>query len=192
MSTRVRERREATKAAILEAAWEIVHDRGLAGLAMRDLAQRLGMTAPSLYGYFESKDSIFDAMFIQGNLDLLDRARSQIPPPDLGVRDSLVAGARFFIEFCNEDTARFQLLFQNAVPGWAPSTEAYAVAIEVLEELGEHLAACGFTTQADLDLWTALTTGLASQQVANDPGGERWIRLVDPAVDMYMTNRALS
>ena len=37
-----------------------------------------------------------------------------------------------------------------------------------------------------VDLWTALVTGLASQQVSNDPGGDRWRRLLDPAVGMFL------
>ncbi len=37
-----------------------------------------------------------------------------------------------------------------------------------------------------IDLWTALTSGLANQQVANDPGGDRWLRLVDDAVSMFL------
>jgi hypothetical protein len=38
-----------------------------------------------------------------------------------------------------------------------------------------------------LDLWTAVMTGLTDQQISNDPGGTRWTRLVDRAVDMLMT-----
>ena len=38
---------------------------------------------------------------------------------------------------------------------------------------------------AAMDLWTALIGGLSSQQLANEPGGERWIRLFDRAVDMF-------
>ena len=52
----------------------------------------------------------------------------------------------------------------------------------------ERMAAAGITEQADLDLWTALLSGLASQQVANDPGGDRWLRLVDDAVDMFLAH----
>jgi hypothetical protein len=37
-----------------------------------------------------------------------------------------------------------------------------------------------------VDLWTALFTGLVSQQVANDPGGERWTRLIEESTDMYL------
>jgi hypothetical protein len=37
-----------------------------------------------------------------------------------------------------------------------------------------------------LDLWTALTTGLVDQQISNEPGGDRWIRLIDDAVAMFL------
>ena len=48
------------------------------------------------------------------------------------------------------------------------------------------LAAAGLGAPEHVDLWTALLTGLATQQVSNDPGGDRWRRLVDPAVDMFL------
>jgi hypothetical protein len=35
-------------------------------------------------------------------------------------------------------------------------------------------------------MWTALTTGLVSQQIANDPGGDRWVGLIDEAVAMFL------
>ena len=65
-------RREATKAEILDAAWALVREHGLAALALRDLAARVGMRAPSLYQYFPSKHAIYDAMFTQGTQRALD------------------------------------------------------------------------------------------------------------------------
>jgi hypothetical protein len=50
----------------------------------------------------------------------------------------------------------------------------------------EVLVAAGATSPEKLDLWTALLSGLAAQQVSNDPGGDRWSRLVEPAVDMFV------
>ena len=102
-------------------------------------------------------------------------------------RESLVNTARAFVGFCNEDPARFQLLFQHSIPGWHPSAEAYAVAIENLGLSRAHLESIGITHPRSLDLWTALVSGLASQQVANDPGGDRWLRIVEPAVDMFLS-----
>ena len=35
---------------------------------------------------------------------------------------------------------------------------------------------------------TALVTGLVDQQVSNDPGGDRWIRLIDESIDMFLSH----
>jgi AcrR family transcriptional regulator len=178
------ERREATRAEILEAAWELARAEGLAGLSLREVAAKVGMRPPSLYYYFESKHAIYDAMFAAGNRQLLERMDSQDWPDE--ARALLRAVARLFVEFSAEDPVRSQLMFQRTIPNFEPSRESYALAVEVLDRGRQALADAGFGDPADLDLWTALVSGLASQQSANDPGGDRWLRLVDGAVDMYV------
>jgi AcrR family transcriptional regulator len=184
-STRDRraERREATRAEILEAAWQLVRDQGLAGLSLRDVAARIGMRPPSLYWYFDSKHAVYDAMFAEGNRALTERMIGQDWPDE--PRPLLQAMARRFLEFAIEDPARAQLLFHRTIPDFEPSAESYAIAVEGLEFAKAGLAGAGVTEPAHVDLWTALLSGLASQQLANDPGGDRWLRLVDEAVDMY-------
>ena len=81
--------------------------------------------------------------------------------------------------------ARYQLLFLRTLPGSEPSPGAYALARESLEALVRVLDEIGMGSPEQVDLWTALLTGLVSQQVSNDPGGSRWRRLVDPAVEMF-------
>ncbi len=56
----------------------------------------------------------------------------------------------------------------------------------MLAQLAGALAAAGVPSPEDLDLWTAVVTGLATQQTSNDPGGDRWSRLVDTAVDRLL------
>jgi AcrR family transcriptional regulator len=177
------ERREATRAEILEAAWELAREHGLAGLSLRDIAAKIGMRPPSLYWYFESKHAIYDAMFAEGNLELLRRMAAEDWPDE--PRALMRRLARIFVEFSSEDAARSQLLFQRTIPDFEPSAESYALAVEVLDGGREILAAAGVTDPASFDLWTAVVAGLASQQLANDPGGDRWLRLVDDAIDMY-------
>src|SRR6476619_1940974 len=135
------ERREATRAEILEAAWDLVRAEGLASLNLRDLAARVGMQAPSLYSYFDSKHAIYDAMFAQGAQELLDRERA-VPVTGDVVRD-LKAGARLFVGFCTEDPVRYQLMFHRFIPGFEPSPESYAMAVETLQIVRERLAASG-------------------------------------------------
>ncbi|HEX4162797.1 MAG TPA: TetR/AcrR family transcriptional regulator [Acidimicrobiales bacterium] len=179
------ERRQATRAEILEAAWDLARTNGVAGLSLGDIARRIGMKTPSLYWYFESKHAIYDAMFTQGNEQLL--ARLELVRPGLSRRALLRTGARTFIEFCVEDLARYQLLFQRSIPDFEPTPEAYRSAIAVYEFMRERYAQVGITRQSQFDMWTALVSGLSAQQTSNDPGGDRWMRLVNPMVDMFLT-----
>ena len=60
----------------------------------------------------------------------------------------------------------------------------------MLEQGADEYAAMGITDPDALDLSTALLTGLTSQQIANDPGGDRWERLVDRAAEMLLRELA--
>jgi AcrR family transcriptional regulator len=176
------ERREATRKEILAEAWTLAREQGLAGLSLRDLALRVGMRAPSLYSYFDSKMAIYDAMFAEGNAEFLARIEGlrQLEGPD-----QLRRGAEEFVRFCVEDPTRYQLLFQRTIPDFEPSAESYALARQVLDAAGEQLIRLGIDDPEALDLWTALMTGLVDQQLSNDPGGDRWTRLVPRAVEMF-------
>src|SRR5436189_3270145 len=108
------ERREATKAEILDAAWELVRAEGLAALTLRDLAKKVGMQPPSLYSYFDSKHAIYDAMFLQGNEELLRRYEAM---PDFDTpADDLRWAAKAFVEFTGENPSGAQLLFFPRIP----------------------------------------------------------------------------
>jgi len=180
------ERRTATRAEIVEAAWEVARRDGLAGLSLRDLARSVGMQAPSLYSYFESKNAIYDAMFAEGAQAYLDYARSR--PLTGDPLADLQEGMRRFVQFCTEDPVRYQLLFQRTIPGFEPTPETYAISVEGLELVRGHLNEIGMTDPKALDLLTAIGNGLADQQISNDPGGDRWSRLVDEAMEMLFTH----
>jgi AcrR family transcriptional regulator len=178
------QRREQTVRRILDAAWELSRDRGLTGWTLRDLGAAVGMRAPSLYVYAESKNALFDLMFADGYRAFLHRIESTYPPDD--PVELVRVAARVFVAFAAEDAPRFQLLFQFTAPGFEPSPESLALAGAARDALVDVLGGAGVRDQADIDLWTAVLTGLASQQVSNDLGGDRWLRLVDDAVDRLL------
>jgi AcrR family transcriptional regulator len=177
------ERREATRAEILAAATDLIREHGVAALSLRDLGARVGMRAQSLYSYFDSKEALYDALFLQGASEYLDRA--QALPVTGDPREDLRRGTREFIDFCVEDSARYQLLIQRTIPGFEPSPEAYAPSVAALSIFHDRVVAAGADDPHDLDLLTALVTGLVDQQISNDPGGDRWTRLLDEAIDMF-------
>jgi AcrR family transcriptional regulator len=184
------ERAEATRREILDAAWALVREEGLTALTMRELGARVGMKAQSLYGYFPSKHSIYDAMFAEGNRELVARwkaAAAAGPQEPLAILRRRTAA---FLRFCVEDPVRHQLLFQRTIPGFEPSPESYAPAVEGLEDLHARLRACGVDDPRAWDIWTAVLSGIAAQQNANDPGGDRFVRLADEATEMFLAHFA--
>ena len=182
---RIAERREATRAEILEAAWALAQEQGLAAFTLRDLAERVGMRAPSLYSHFASKHAIYDAMFGQAWSDFENVALAELPDLPPAPRAAIRRAARVFFDFAVANPARHQLMNQRTIPGFEPSPESYAPAVRVAE-LGDQLFRdLGLTDPADSDIWTAMIDGMVNQQLANDPGGTRWSALLDRAVDLW-------
>jgi AcrR family transcriptional regulator len=180
------EQRERTRQEIVAAAWERCRAEGLAGLSLRDLAAAVGMRAPSLYSYFDSKLAIYDAMFAEGCQQFLDEV---IALPRTGdTMTDLKATLRHFVGFCTEDHVRHQLLFQRTIPGFEPSPESFAISVQGLDVLAAWFRELGYDDPEHLDLATAVGSGLAAQQISNDPGGHRWLRLVDDAVEMLVAH----
>ncbi len=179
-------RRRSAHDAIIDAAWSLVSEEGLAGLTLRDLAYRAGITAPTVYAYFDSKNAIYDAMFGRAAMDFADRMAEPSDYED--PRVALVTIACRFSQFCTDSPTRYQLLFQRTIPGFVPSPESYAPALRALAATQEQLALNGITEARHVDMWTALITGVVDQQVSNDPGGDRWTRLIDESVDMFLTH----
>ena len=177
------ERRSATRAEILQAAHDLCAANGLASLSLRELAQQIGLKAPSLYSYFESKNAIYDALFAQGCQQLLDGRPEPIPGDLLeGIR----AIMGYFVEFCVADPVRYQLLFQRTIPGFVPSDESYGISLNAMRLTRDWFADHGLDRPEVIDLFTAIGSGIAAQQNSNEPGGDRWTRLVDDAALMFV------
>jgi AcrR family transcriptional regulator len=185
---RRRVRHEATKGRILAAAWDLAREQGLAGISLRDLAARVDLRQPSLYTYFDSKDALYDAMFAEGYRQLLDATKDIELAGD--ARDHIRVMARIFVDLTLDEPVRAQLLFQRPIPGFEPSPESYALAQEFFERSRRRFVAAGLDPDHDLDIYTALTAGIVSQQLANDPGGTRWTRLVDEMMEMFLAHVA--
>jgi AcrR family transcriptional regulator len=177
-------RREAKIATIVAAAWRLAGNQGIAGLSLHDLAREVGMRQPSLYEYFDSKHALYDAMFADGNRQLLERLDAITFPPDS--RSALKKFLRTFTAFALEDPARSELLFQRHIPGFVPSPESYMLAEQVLAHMVKLAHEAGVSDQGDIDCILAITAGLMEGQLSNDPGGNRWTRHLNRLVDLLV------
>jgi AcrR family transcriptional regulator len=184
MVGKVAERREARTAEIVAAAWKLAAVDGIGGFSLHSLARELGIRQPSLYEYFDSKLALYDAMFADGNAKLLARLDALDLPDD--PRKALKAFRRTFVEFALEDISRMALLFTRPIPGFEPSPEAYAPAVEIMERNVALLRTAGMRAPTDIDCFVAMVGGLIAAQVSNEPEGNRWVRHLDRLIDLYL------
>jgi len=107
------------RAEILDAAIALADAEGLTAVTLRAVAQRVGVTAMALYGYFPDKDRLLDAMadrVIGGNLPGIPGLLSGQP----GWRDRLLALAGLYRQVAREHPAMVQYGFTR--PAETPGT----------------------------------------------------------------------
>ena len=186
--SRVEARREQTRELILSAAWQVAGAAGLEALSLREIGAAVGMRAPSLYSYFPSKAAILDALFADG-YRALERRITEVAdglPVEASPRERLAALLGSWMAFCQEDRARYQLLFTVAVPGWTPSPAPTRPVVASFDRAGEYLALAGITSRrGHRPLHRAIRrTGRAAD--GERPRGDRWVRRIEEVVDMLL------
>jgi AcrR family transcriptional regulator len=110
--------RAATFAEIVDTARRVLVDRGPEGLALRAVARELGMSAPSLYRYYSSREDLI-AHVIAGLYDelatLLRQARATAADDDPLAQ--LLVVARSFRTWALQHRREFTLLFGSPIRG---------------------------------------------------------------------------
>jgi AcrR family transcriptional regulator len=172
-------RRLETIEEVLDVAAELMREQGVAGISIGEVARRMGIRPPSLYVYFDSKNALYDALFERGARMILEHMQAFQESMDdaLPLEESLLAQANFFIRWAVGHPEYTQLLFWRPVPGFAPSEQAYAPAVKLVELGRERFAQLqrrgllrGDAALDDIQRdWTIVTAGVISQQLANAP-----------------------
>ena len=188
LKTKVEDPRPARHAArrneIIQAAWGDAATYGIAAVSLTRVAAAVGLRQPSLYSYFPSKKALIDAMFCEAANGLL-AVVEHTDYPDDSPRQAARLVARTVLEFGVAHPLESQLILQRTIPGYEPSPEAYAPALKMQEIYVRKLWEAGVTDGPDIDIFTALVGGLGTQQLANEPGGNRWVSQLDTVLDMF-------
>ena len=170
-------RRQQTIAEILDIAAEVMTEEGVNGLSLAEVARRLGVQPPSLYKYFPSLRAVYDELFRRGQAEHLAVMREAMAAAEPGLA-ALTAGLEASGRWLLANRAIAQLMFWRPVPGFEPSTEAFAPSVEMVAlqraALADAVAAGQLGPGADSDeavyLVSTLITGVLSQAIANEPG----------------------
>ena len=198
-------RRQQTIEEILDVAVEVMAENGAGGLALGEIARRMGIQPPSLYVYFDSKNAIYDAVFARGWTTLLDSMaplgqRLDASDDTADAPALLLIVAQHFTRWAVESRAYAQLMFWRPVPGYQPSEAAFAPAVEMSRrsvQLFAELQRRG-VIRADVDpveastTWTVLISGVISQHLSNEPAqpfdGGRFTSLLPALTSMFLAH----
>ncbi len=150
--------RQRTWRELRAAALEEVQEVGPAGLALRSVARRLGMSPAGLYRYVDSRDGLLTTLIADGYHDLADHlevalgiaidglpARDRPAPEvpevagqDRGSADRLVAVALAYRWWSVTHPNEFGLLFGDPIPGYQAPAGGPTVA--AMSRVGQALA----------------------------------------------------
>jgi len=173
-------------AEVLRTAMYLIAERGLAGASLRELARRVGMSQPSLYHYFETKDALVgqiiewttselfkvpDGVPLDLSLEELITAISQYV---LGIysRDDYVTFVRFLFAVSIERRDWTEVLRDSFIEG---GRESFAVMASPLVARGE-LDADDVHFAGRLMMSTMILEMLNYRVLLREPmSAERWI-----------------
>lgn len=155
------------------------------------------MRAPSLYKYFPSLHSIYDALFARGNVEINVWVADAVGDVEPGLT-RLLAASRAVLRWSHDNAGLAQLMFWRPVPGFEPSPESFEPSQAMWQRFRTDLATATklgeLNRAADSDhalrLLTIVIAGISSQQMANQPDASfdegSFTSLTDQALAMFV------
>jgi len=198
---RVAVRRQATIEEALDHAEQIVAESGAGAVTIAEIARRMGIRPPSLYKYFPSLHGVYDGLFARGNERLASNVDDAVRDLGPGL-DRLLEATRAIMRWGMLNRGLATLLFWRPIPGFEPSPASYILAQRMVDRSRSDLTAAvargELAPDADTDevfrLFTAISAGLCSQQLANEPDATyesgQFTALAEPALDMFVQHYA--
>jgi AcrR family transcriptional regulator len=186
--------------AILDAARRSIVVRGIDEFSLRRLAAELGVTAPSLYRFFDSKDAIVGAI-ADAEFELLlaaiDRATTGLADPIAQIKAQSAA----YVECAVANPALFEVMFAyrppwtdgSGLPEQPLASKAWYSAVGAVETaIAQRRLGESDPVLASLTIWSAVH-GVATLLTAGGPGTQATLdrALVTSVIDAVVDGLAV-
>lgn len=152
-------------AALLDAAEELVQDRGVEGLSIRCLAEQVGATTRAVYASYGSKAGLLAALG-ERTFDILGAGVAALPLTDDPGADLIEAAVSVFRRFALEHPSLFRLAVQQVATPAEVIERFRPSAHTAFAELERRIARLGVTPTGDAALaFHALCEGMAAVEL---------------------------
>ncbi|MFJ6426137.1 TetR/AcrR family transcriptional regulator [Streptomyces hydrogenans] len=148
------------RAACLRAARELLEEDGSAGLSLRAVARRAGVSATAPYRHYADREALVSAVAAEGYRELAEHLSAASPAPS--TPDDLAAVAVAYVRFALEHPALFRAMFAEPCD---PTSEERVAATAAISEYVQGIVRDAFpgvddTNALSTTVW-ALVHGLA-------------------------------
>jgi AcrR family transcriptional regulator len=184
-------RGDQTRAALLDAAHDLLATEGPGSLTVRRIAAVAGMSTMNVYSRFGGKDGVLDELYTDG-FRRLGEAMEAARDTDDADADLRRCG-QLYRRFAREHPTYYSLMFDRVVPDFEPSAAAQEVAIGTLAKLQqrvERAMAAGVLRQGDsfavaTALWACMhgLVSLEARATAGEATSFDWDAVYDIALD---------
>lgn len=183
-----------SSARILQKALELFSSRGYKATSVREICESAGLTKPTLYHFYGSKEGLYRAL-VDGSLDGFRTELDRLLETPGTVEERLRRFARNYFESCRSrrDLMRFMFGLIYGPPGSAPRTDFHRfyddmvgrIAVVVEEGVARGELAPGSSRTRMLVLMGALGEALTGYLLVGHP--ELTPELADSLIDTILT-----
>jgi AcrR family transcriptional regulator len=125
------------RAALIEAALQILAEQGLPALSVRAVARRVGVSEAALYHHFAGKSALVEAVVVDTLHQLRDTLREAMRTTPGTPLDRLKATGVAYVRFAGEQRARFQILYRPELRALShPASRADGVEPSAIDRAG--------------------------------------------------------
>lgn len=142
--------------ALLDAAADLVAERGVEGLTLREVARRAGVSHAAPYHHFADLSAMVTALAVESLARLRDEQRATAAA-HVSAPERIRALGVAYVRFALADPARFRLMWRPELRGDSEPTQVDDVGAESYEPLLQAIA----EGQASRELVEGDTAGLA-------------------------------
>ncbi|WP_434450008.1 TetR/AcrR family transcriptional regulator [Lentzea sp. E54] len=134
------EGQSVVRAAILDAAKNLLVSEGPAALTVRRISSDVGCSTKVIYTLFGGKDGLSEALWIEGFARLEQRLTAV--PRDTGPLEWVVAALDAYHEYALAEPDYYRVMFLGALPGFRPGEQAIRAVKHTFELLVAGVAQC--------------------------------------------------
>ncbi|MEU8385356.1 TetR/AcrR family transcriptional regulator [Streptosporangium sp. NPDC048865] len=128
------------RARLLDVASQLLVTIGPESLSMRRIATEAGCSTTVIYTMFGSKEGLAEALYLEGFERF--RRRLEAVPSRKDALEHLIALGPAYREAALEEPGYYALMFERAIPGFAPSERARTLARAALNIVDRVIADC--------------------------------------------------